>query len=489
MIKPVKLNLFIVILCFFYSLKFNAESFSYIQEEDKNLIDYTILYHRTTNSDSEKTITFKEFKTMPKSNSFGVVNGEYWFRLVINKSTEYKNFIAFIPTHNIAKIDIYEYKHNTLNYISSTGNNIKREQLPVNYKFPAFKINAKQKSTLYLKVNFPKEANFPLKIISEKEFVTFTSNKQVLNSFYYGTCIVIILLNLFFYIKFKDENYLYYLLFLSSLMFIFLLYDGSLVHLFRSNTFYFKIEFLIHLSAAIWFMLFSIKFLNLNSRHKFKTKLLYIFPIGITIFYIFYFATNNFTIAAIGDAFGITLLPILWLFGIYYLKQIPYAKFYVLGYLLLIPLAVFFMIGFPFGLWEVNGEMLIIKIASWLDMFVFTFALTFRMKNQNEKNINTIAFLQSTIQNSNGGINNRKSLTLTIPYHTLLKENNLSSKPLTLRELDILKAICEGLTNNQISELLFISKNTVKYHIRNIYTKINVNNRNELKNRVHVFDK
>ncbi|MCD4757793.1 MAG: response regulator transcription factor [Arcobacteraceae bacterium] len=48
---------------------------------------------------------------------------------------------------------------------------------------------------------------------------------------------------------------------------------------------------------------------------------------------------------------------------------------------------------------------------------------------------------------------------------------------LTSRELDITLLIKDGLSNNEISQHLDISINTVKSHIKNIYEKLNVKNR------------
>ena len=481
-----KIWFLVIIFNILFFQKNNAKN-NYENQKNKNQqVEFTLLYNQIDTNNFDKKILGADFKTMPKSNSFGFNTGKYWLKLIVNKTVSNKNLVAYIPTHNIGKIDIYQNINNQLKYISSTGNDVAVDKLPVNYKFPVFKINTSNTDELilYLKVNFPKEANFPLKIIPEKSFISYVSNKQIVNSIYYGSCVIVIFFNFLFFLKFKDKSYLFYLLFISSLMFIFLLYDGSLITLFRGNSFYYKIEVFTHISAAVWFLLFSVNFLNLKKRHPIFTKTLYLFPIVITILYTFYFASNKYIIFAIADAFGIMLLPILWSFGIYYIRKKPYAKFYVFGYVLLIPLAVYFMIGFPFGFWEVNGEMLIIKISSWLDMFVFTYALSLKMKNNIDKNDKKIIELQNQLQTYETNSSSKSIPKLIDSYFNLLKENKLITQPLTLRELDILKSICEGLNNTEISKQLFISKNTVKYHIRNIYTKADVNSRTELKEKL-----
>ena len=59
---------------------------------------------------------------------------------------------------------------------------------------------------------------------------------------------------------------------------------------------------------------------------------------------------------------------------------------------------------------------------------------------------------------------------------------------LTQKEQEIMIFLCEGLTNKEIAEKLFISKETVKWHVSSIIKKMNVKNRmqvvvNELKKR------
>jgi len=51
---------------------------------------------------------------------------------------------------------------------------------------------------------------------------------------------------------------------------------------------------------------------------------------------------------------------------------------------------------------------------------------------------------------------------------------------LTFRELEILKELGTGATNREIARRLYISENTVKIHVRNIYNKIKLRSRQEI---------
>lgn len=59
-------------------------------------------------------------------------------------------------------------------------------------------------------------------------------------------------------------------------------------------------------------------------------------------------------------------------------------------------------------------------------------------------------------------------------------ENLYQQYGISKRERDIIKEICNGLTNQQIADKLFISLQTVKDHTHNIFRKVNVSNRVQL---------
>jgi DNA-binding NarL/FixJ family response regulator len=57
--------------------------------------------------------------------------------------------------------------------------------------------------------------------------------------------------------------------------------------------------------------------------------------------------------------------------------------------------------------------------------------------------------------------------------------NNGADSPLTKRELEILALVSEGAGNKQIAKKLWVTEQTVKFHLSNIYRKLHVSNRTE----------
>jgi DNA-binding NarL/FixJ family response regulator len=58
--------------------------------------------------------------------------------------------------------------------------------------------------------------------------------------------------------------------------------------------------------------------------------------------------------------------------------------------------------------------------------------------------------------------------------------------PLTLREKEILGFVAEGATNGQIARTLWVTEQTVKFHLSNTYRKLGVANRTEASHYAHV---
>lgn len=71
----------------------------------------------------------------------------------------------------------------------------------------------------------------------------------------------------------------------------------------------------------------------------------------------------------------------------------------------------------------------------------------------------------------------RFSMPNGLDHAALQKKFNAS---ITDREYEILALICEGKTNQQMAERLYLSINTIKYHIKHLYDKLQVGSRTQL---------
>jgi two-component system, NarL family, response regulator LiaR len=61
----------------------------------------------------------------------------------------------------------------------------------------------------------------------------------------------------------------------------------------------------------------------------------------------------------------------------------------------------------------------------------------------------------------------------------VINPHAVNGTDLSKRELEVLKEITMGHTNKEIARKLFVSENTIKTHINNIYLKLEVNRRTQ----------
>lgn len=66
---------------------------------------------------------------------------------------------------------------------------------------------------------------------------------------------------------------------------------------------------------------------------------------------------------------------------------------------------------------------------------------------------------------------------ICVPFIDFSKINETPLAGLTVRERELLDVLARGWTNQQIANRTGISENTVKYHLKNLYQKLDVQNR------------
>ena len=66
-----------------------------------------------------------------------------------------------------------------------------------------------------------------------------------------------------------------------------------------------------------------------------------------------------------------------------------------------------------------------------------------------------------------------------IVNNSTVDQKQLERSGISKRELEILQLINDGLSNQQIADKLFVSENTVKKHVSNLFLKLDVERRTE----------
>jgi two-component system nitrate/nitrite response regulator NarP len=68
---------------------------------------------------------------------------------------------------------------------------------------------------------------------------------------------------------------------------------------------------------------------------------------------------------------------------------------------------------------------------------------------------------------------------MVFPFLDVRKVHESPLSGLTRRELEVLAALAAGRTNKEIAADLTLSANTVKFHVKNLFQKLDVHNRSQ----------
>ncbi len=62
----------------------------------------------------------------------------------------------------------------------------------------------------------------------------------------------------------------------------------------------------------------------------------------------------------------------------------------------------------------------------------------------------------------------------------MLRDMLIHNMRLTNREAEVVELVCQGCSNKEIANQLFVTEKTVKFHLVNTYNKMNVKSRAQL---------
>ncbi|MDR5592061.1 7TM diverse intracellular signaling domain-containing protein [Christiangramia sp. SM2212] len=449
----------------FFIIIFLLSSCSKIDEADK--LNFSISYLEDVKDvETIQTISKQKLKNLESPN-IGFKNGVYWFKVILDEQPIDESIVFDLPESNIHKITVYQnneiipWKELDNSHLSLLIDTVSRSNI------------------YYFKVYFNYEVFFPLHVNTFKKSQLKEKYGFFVNGIFYGFVLMVLIINSFFYFSLKDKTFLFYCFFLILITIIFLDYDGLFNSTFPDSYLRFHrilTHFLLCLSGA----LFANQFLNIKYYLP-KSNFIGIVLLLVTIIsYLLFVFTSKFLFVAIGDTFSMLVLLHYWCIGIIISKKYKFAKFFVFGYSLILFSSFLFVIPRNWGLNTFSVSLNTVKFGALFEMLILTYAITYRIKILHEEN-------DRFKKEINQYLNDLQVLKKSNLKESHKMEELLKSKhDLSAREIEVLILIYKGYTNKRIGEDLFVSLNTVKYHIRNIYEKLNIKNKNEA---IDVFTK
>lgn len=323
--------------------------------------------------------------------------------------------------------------------------------------------------TFYLRVDFNKEAILTIDLLSTQDFYHDQAISNTGLGIYYGLVIVVVLINLFSYFNFRRVTYLHYIVMLSSISLGLAASDGTLRLLTDSPFLHTYAEPFFNLCVSLILPVLANSYMPLKSyipRINILGGAFGVISVGLFVGYV---VSGNFLVFCFTQLAELILVTVYWFGGFIIFRKCIEARIFTIAYFIICFSCYDFYIAQSFGFSLIGLSLNEFRIGAIVEMFVFTFAIAHQSKllvRQNEEM--RFQLRQYALSSS------YKSLSPIELDSELAVMYNLTPK-----EISVLKCIAEGKINKEIAELLHISVNTVKFHIKNIYQKMETSSKQE----------
>jgi DNA-binding CsgD family transcriptional regulator len=378
----------------------------------------------------------------------------YWFKIPAHQTES--EYIFRIIYERIKKADVYQN--------SKKIKSLQQERY-LSYQFS-------READVYIKVQPELHSYIPFELNSVENSNLREKNQLIINGFYYGFAFLVIIYNLFYFLLFKDDTFLYYSLFLGSMSFGVFIMDGMLDFYSLSTSTINFCMILNYIFLAFFTSKFANSYLFLEVHYPKLKKFTYPIGISVIVLGVLFLIQDKYPylLLIFINIFVFSLMIIYWSTAVLLFKYNIYTKILVFAYVIILLSGIDFFILKFLGISFINITPVNIKIGAFLEMIILSIAVLYRMKALKEEN----KYMRSEI------VNYSKQISLLSKTKREVSKSNLDD--LSFREREIFDLIILGNTNKEIANNLNISINTVKFHVKNIYEKLNIKSRKEALN-------
>lgn len=396
--------------------------------------------------------------------------GPYLFRIRLESIPPPKGLTLFIENEHLDTITLYIKKKDKLVPLARGGNSFAdRQQRSGLLQFHL----SEPDREYFLMTTFKREVSFITRLERTAEMGDWMLGIFFQLGVYYGICLMFFIFNASLFAYLKDRLFLYYCLFQFFIVCSILYADGLFIYLTSNPWVLNNADALLHLGMAISGSVFAMRFLG----KPIKTSVILLCTASLS--YVLFLFLGQYYFFLVGEAIILFMFLLLLATAIRQFNTHVHSRFFVLGYGVFIFFALDYFLLRKLDIYLFDFYLGQLKTGSLLEMMVLSIAIIYRFRSLQFQNDHF-----------------RKEIELKVLREIQL-QSQLSSRSqdqyekirskygLTDRELEVLRGIADGLTNNQIAARIFVSVNTVKFHTGNIFGKLDVTNRTQILGRLH----
>jgi PAS domain S-box-containing protein len=253
---------------------------------------------------------------------YGFTNNVYWVRLPLRNESQLDNrWILEVGFANMQFVDLYTpFADGEGFVVKQTGS--MRPVSTRDIQHPRFLFNLtipkQSERTFYLRFQTGASMTLLLNLWTPEAFLIESQAEQVLYGIFFGILIGLLIFNLFIFFSLRDLSYLYYVIFLTSMVFHHASYTGFLDLYIVPNLYYLKLYFVVIPFSLVFIslILFTNEFLDAKSKLQklYRVNLAVLAIWGALLLLIPFTSYRNYAIVSVPWAIiSVVVVTVSWL--------------------------------------------------------------------------------------------------------------------------------------------------------------------------------
>jgi hypothetical protein len=206
------------------------------------------------------------------------VTGFLWVKFIIHNNSNTPRFVLYTNSGHLA--GLYIYKPTPLGYQMTPSGKHYPDGREIHNRLPAFflELQKGETKTFYLKICVENEkADLKYVIRDYAHYIEFSQGDYIIMGLYSGALLLIIIVNLFYYISLKDSIFLMYVIYVLGTFLSNVTIDGFTSLLIPNRDVAYHVSYFCFRFWTDTWVLFTMQLVNLKQQHKLFTTVAYTF--------------------------------------------------------------------------------------------------------------------------------------------------------------------------------------------------------------------